>query len=86
MNLHNFEEDVHTIVEKATKEMNMEKVLRELNTTWKMMEFDHDKHPRTGVTMLRTSEELIETLEDNQALWTPVLIGSVRNVQRFQCD
>jgi len=66
LNLHNFEDEVHTIVEKATKEMSMEKVLKELNTTWSTLEFEHEKHQRTGVTMLRASEELIETLEDNQ--------------------
>lgn len=48
------------------KEMSMEKVLRELDVTWSQMEFEHDSHPRTGVTQLRASEELIETLEDNQ--------------------
>ena len=44
----------------------MEKVLKELDVTWKTMEFEHEKHPRTGITLLRASEELIETLEDNQ--------------------
>jgi len=66
LNLHNFEEDVRGIVDKAVKEMSMEKVLKELNVTWKVMEFEHDKHPRTGITLLKTTEELIETLEDNQ--------------------
>lgn len=66
LNLHKFEDDVHTIVDKAVKEMSMEKVLRELNTTWASMEFEHIKHPRTNLTLLQTSEELIETLEDNQ--------------------
>ena len=66
LNLHNFEEDVRGIVDKAVKEMSMEKVLKELDVTWAAMEFDHDVHPRRGMTMLRASEELIETLEDNQ--------------------
>jgi len=30
------------------------------------MEFDHELHPRTGCNLLKASEELIETLEDNQ--------------------
>ncbi|XP_076453714.1 LOW QUALITY PROTEIN: dynein beta chain, ciliary-like [Babylonia areolata] len=66
LNLHEFEDEVRGIVDKAVKEMSMEKVLKELDTTWSTMEFEHDKHPRTGLTMLKTSEELIETLEDNQ--------------------
>ncbi|KAK6170907.1 hypothetical protein SNE40_019193 [Patella caerulea] len=66
LNLHNYEEEVRTIVDKAVKEMSMEKVLKELDVTWSTMEFEHDKHPRTQITILKTSEELIETLEDNQ--------------------
>ena len=66
LNLHEFEDEVNTIVDKAVKEMSMEKVLKELDVTWSQMEFEHDKHPRTGITQLKASEELIETLEDNQ--------------------
>ena len=66
LNLHNFEDEVRGIVDKAVKEMSMEKVLKELDVTWAAMEFEHEKHSRTQITMLKTSEELIETLEDNQ--------------------
>ncbi len=66
LDLHEYEDEVRNIVDKAVKEMSMEKVLKELDVTWSTMEFEHDKHPRTQVTMLRASEEVIETLEDNQ--------------------
>ncbi|XP_077869744.1 dynein beta chain, ciliary-like [Saccoglossus kowalevskii] len=66
LNLHNFEDEVRNIVDKAVKEMSMEKVLRELDTTWSTMEFEYDSHARTSTPLLRSSEELIETLEDNQ--------------------
>ena len=66
LNLHEYEEEVRNIVDKAVKEMSMEKVLKELDVTWSTMEFEHEKHPRTGITMLKASEEVIETLEDNQ--------------------
>lgn len=66
LNLHEFEDEVRGIVDKAVKEMGMEKVLRELDVTWAQMEFDHNPHPRTKITLLGVSEELIETLEDNQ--------------------
>ena len=36
---------------------------------WKDMEFDHEEHARTGHNLLRTSEELIETLEENQVVY-----------------
>jgi dynein heavy chain len=66
LNLHEFEDEVRNIVDKAVKEMSMEKVLKELDVTWAEMEFEHEKHPRTQITMLKASEELVETLEDNQ--------------------
>lgn len=66
LNLHECEEEVKTIVDKAVKEMSMEKYLRELNITWSGMEFEKEDHPRTGAILLRASEELIETLEENQ--------------------
>lgn len=30
------------------------------------MEFDHEKHHRTNILLISASEEVIETLEDNQ--------------------
>ncbi|KAK6645275.1 hypothetical protein RUM43_001551 [Polyplax serrata] len=66
LNLHKCEEEVKNIVDKAVKEMSMEKILRELHTTWSKMEFEQELHPRTGCNLLKTTEELIETLEDNQ--------------------
>ena len=66
LNLHNFEDEVRNIVDKATKELSMEKTMKELDVTWAQMEFETEAHPRTGVMLLKSSEELIETLEDNQ--------------------
>lgn len=66
LNLHECEDEVKNIVDKAVKEMSMEKMLRELGVTWAAMEFEQEIHPRTGCVLLRTSEQLIETLEENQ--------------------
>ena len=89
LNLHDFEDDVLGIVDKAVKEMSMEKVLKELDVTWATMEFEHEKHNRTGLTMLKASEELIETLEDNQVsdnkLTTRCLIYAPSPLGRFNC-
>jgi dynein heavy chain len=68
LQLHKFEDDVKGIVDRATKELGMEKVLNELNSTWTTMEFTFEVHPGTGVSLIRSSEDLIETLEDNQVL------------------
>ncbi|KAL6263152.1 hypothetical protein P5V15_005953 [Pogonomyrmex californicus] len=66
LNLHECEEEVKNIVDKAVKEMSMEKYMKELNITWSKMEFEREVHTRTGATLIRASEELIETLEENQ--------------------
>lgn len=66
LNLHNFEEEVKNVVDKAVKESSMEKTLKELNDTWSVQEYNLELHPRTGIQLIRASEELIEVLEDNQ--------------------
>ncbi|NXT77896.1 DYH9 protein, partial [Zapornia atra] len=66
LNLHSFEDEVRDIVDKAVREMSMEKVLKELKLTWSTMEFQYEPHPRTNIPLLKSDEELIETLEDNQ--------------------
>ena len=89
LNLHEVEDDVRNIVDKATKELSMEKTLKvchslandicrytyfscfkphmkELDVTWAQMEFNHEKHHRTSILLISASEEVIETLEDNQ--------------------
>uniref|UniRef100_A0A8C5XER9 Dynein axonemal heavy chain 9 n=1 Tax=Microcebus murinus TaxID=30608 RepID=A0A8C5XER9_MICMU len=66
LQLHRFEDEVRGIVDKAVKEMGMEKTLKELQTTWAGMEFQYEPHQRTSVPLLRSDEDLIEVLEDNQ--------------------
>uniref|UniRef100_T1IU37 Dynein beta chain, ciliary n=1 Tax=Strigamia maritima TaxID=126957 RepID=T1IU37_STRMM len=66
LNLHNFEEEVRNIVDRSVKEMAMEKTMRDMNSTWTNMLFEFEKHPRTGNTLLKVGEELVEVLEDNQ--------------------
>lgn len=66
LNLHEYEDEVKNIVDKSVKEMAMEKVLKELNATWSTMEFGTELHERTKLRLLLVSEELIETLEENQ--------------------
>ncbi|KAF2978603.1 hypothetical protein EK904_004180 [Melospiza melodia maxima] len=66
LDLHEFEGEVHGIVDKAVREMSMEKVLKELRVTWSCREFQYEPHPRTHTPLLKSDEELVETLEDNQ--------------------
>uniref|UniRef100_A0A803T9B7 Dynein axonemal heavy chain 17 n=1 Tax=Anolis carolinensis TaxID=28377 RepID=A0A803T9B7_ANOCA len=68
LNLHKFEDEVRSIVDKAVKESGMEKVLilPSLDSTWSTMQFEHEPHHRTGTMMLKSDEVLVETLEENQ--------------------
>jgi len=66
LELHKYEEEVKNIVDKAVKEMSMEKVLKELHNTWDTLEFGKETHERTKLNVLKISEETIEMLEENQ--------------------
>ncbi|XP_062322712.1 dynein axonemal heavy chain 11 isoform X2 [Osmerus eperlanus] len=66
LQLHLFEEEVRNIVDKAVKEMAIEKVLTEISQTWAKMEFSYESHYRTSVPLLKCDVELIDTLEDHQ--------------------
>lgn len=66
LELHKYEEEVKNIVDKAVKEMSMEKVLKELHNTWDTLEFGKEMHERTKLNVLKISEETIEMLEENQ--------------------
>lgn len=66
LELHKYEEEVKNIVDKAVKEMSMEKVLKELHNTWDTLEFDKETHERTKLSVLKISGETIEMLEENQ--------------------
>lgn len=66
LQLHKFEEEVKNIVDKSVKEMAMEKGLNDLNSNWKILEFETEIHERTKLKVIRVSEEILEALEENQ--------------------
>ena len=66
LNLHKYEDEVHNIVDRACKELGMEKLLKELNSQWNDMNFIKEVHTRTNCSLLRASEDMIELLEENQ--------------------
>ncbi|XP_053593671.1 dynein beta chain, ciliary [Microplitis demolitor] len=66
LELHKYEEEVKNTVDKAVKEMAMEKIIKELTNTWANLEFDKEFHERSKLNTLKISEETIEILEDNQ--------------------
>uniref|UniRef100_A0A8C9AK17 Dynein axonemal heavy chain 11 n=1 Tax=Prolemur simus TaxID=1328070 RepID=A0A8C9AK17_PROSS len=66
LQLHRVEDDVRKIVDKAVKELGTEKVIIEISQTWATMEFSYEVHYRTGIPLLKSDEQLFETLEHNQ--------------------
>jgi len=66
LELHKYEEEVKNMVDKAVKEMSMEKVLTELHNMWDTLEFGKETHERTRLSVITISEETIEILEENQ--------------------
>ncbi|KAB0376184.1 hypothetical protein FD755_012827 [Muntiacus reevesi] len=66
LQLHQVEETVQSIVDKAVKELGTEKVITEISQTWATMEFSYEVHYRTGIPLLKFDELLFETLEHNQ--------------------
>ena len=66
LNLHNYGEEVHTLVDKAVKEASMERVLKELSQTWSQTEFEVEQHPRRNLKLFKVSQDTLEVLEENQ--------------------
>ncbi|KAI1886190.1 hypothetical protein AGOR_G00211440 [Albula goreensis] len=82
LQLHKVEEDVRNIVDKAVKEMAIEKVLTEISQTWTTMEFSYEDHYRTSTPLLKSDEDLIETLEENQVQLQAILQS--KHVEHFR--
>ena len=66
LQLRRYEEEVKNIVDKSAKEMAMEKILNNINGSWKIIKFSTDVHERTKLRVIRIREEILKTLEENQ--------------------
>uniref|UniRef100_A0A670JQ67 Dynein axonemal heavy chain 11 n=1 Tax=Podarcis muralis TaxID=64176 RepID=A0A670JQ67_PODMU len=64
LKLHKVEDDVRNIVDKAVKELGTEKV--KISQIWAAMEFSYEEHYRTSIPLLKSDEQLFETLDNNQ--------------------
>lgn len=84
LQLHKFEEEVKNIVDKSVKEMAMEKVLNDLSNSWKALEFNTEVHERTKLKVIRVSEEILESLEENQTQLQNMM--SSKYIAHFQQD
>jgi len=66
LKLHQFEDDVGEIVNRAQKEEKMEQALKKISATWVNLEFVFSQHKDTDIQLIKLSEEDFETLEDHQ--------------------
>ncbi|EHB17858.1 Dynein heavy chain 11, axonemal [Heterocephalus glaber] len=73
LQLHRVEDEIRSIVDKAVKELGTEKVITEISQTWATMEFSYEVHYRTSIPLLKSDEQLFETLEHNQVQLQTVL-------------
>uniref|UniRef100_A0A5F8GSV7 Dynein axonemal heavy chain 11 n=1 Tax=Monodelphis domestica TaxID=13616 RepID=A0A5F8GSV7_MONDO len=73
LQLHKVDDEVRNIVDIAVKELGTEKILTEISYTWAMMEFSYEDHYRTGIPLLKSDEQLFETLEHNQVQLQTIL-------------
>ncbi|XP_015241536.1 PREDICTED: dynein heavy chain 11, axonemal-like isoform X3 [Cyprinodon variegatus] len=84
LQLHRVEDEVKNIVDKAVKEMGIEKVLAEITQTWSVMSLSYETDNSTGTPLLKADENLIETLEDNQVQLQNILMS--KYVEYFQSE
>ncbi|KAK2822251.1 hypothetical protein Q5P01_022316 [Channa striata] len=84
LQLHRVEDEVKNIVDKAVKEMAIEKVLAEITQTWSVMSLSYETHASTGIPLLKADENLIETLEDNQVQLQNILMS--KYIEYFQAE
>lgn len=66
LQLYNLLDDVHGVIERAIREVAMDKSLKEMASTWSTLELVKELHSRTGTAILKIPEDLIITLEENQ--------------------
>ncbi|XP_073817377.1 dynein beta chain, ciliary-like [Musca autumnalis] len=67
LELHKHDEEIRNTVDRAIKEMNVTKILDDIKAIWSRINFDREPHQRRQVIiLLKVSEGLIETLDDNQ--------------------
>ena len=65
LKLHEFEDDVMEIVDKAQKELTIEKQLKKIEDTWKIQNLCYDAQGDSDMSLLRVDESVMECLEDS---------------------
>eukprot|EP00698_Gefionella_okellyi_P011840 TRINITY_DN3147_c1_g1_i1.p1 TRINITY_DN3147_c1_g1~~TRINITY_DN3147_c1_g1_i1.p1 ORF type:complete len:4456 (-),score=1211.74 TRINITY_DN3147_c1_g1_i1:43-11907(-) len=66
LNLYEHVDDVQIIVERAGREAELEKTLKEMDAVWSVMTFQFSIHEASSTSMLIPSEELMEAMDNDQ--------------------
>jgi len=82
LGLHAFVEEVANIVEKANKELGIERNLEKIVDIWEHMECTYDKNTALDTYMLGPIDEIVEILEENNNILQGMLFN--RFVEYFQ--
>jgi len=83
LKLHEHVEDVEEIVETASKELKIERKLRDIENIWRDMNLEYVQHNDTDMFLVKLSEEVIESLESHQ-LELQTMIGMGKFVDFFR--
>ena len=85
LQLHQYEDQVQTIIDKANKEQSIQKVLNDIGGTWKQMTLIFEQKSisaTTSVYLIKLPDTLVETLEDNQMVLQNLL--NSKNIDHFK--
>eukprot|EP00835_Amoeboradix_gromovi_P001568 NODE_74_length_23402_cov_1.166974.p1 type:complete len:4329 gc:universal NODE_74_length_23402_cov_1.166974:19649-6663(-) len=82
LQLHHYEDDVRTIIDKSNKEQSIQKVLNDVNQQWQLMNFVFEKSSNAYIAKM--PDNLVECLEDNQLMLQNLL--NSKNIDYFKSD
>lgn len=83
LNLHEHVDEVEEVVELATKELKIEKKLKDIETAWRDMPMEYSPHNDSEMKLIKPSEELVEGLESHQ-LELQTMVGMGKFVEFFK--
>jgi dynein heavy chain, axonemal len=83
LGIHNHAEDIEEVIETASKELKIERKLKDIETIWRTMVLDYVPHNDSEMMLIRPSEEVIEGLETHQ-LELQTMIGMGKFVDFFR--
>ncbi|XP_065644391.1 dynein axonemal heavy chain 2 isoform X2 [Hydra vulgaris] len=84
LGLDQFAEQINEISASASKELLIEKTLKDISNVWEIMNLDIVPYKERGHFKLKSTEEIFQTLEDNQV--TLLTLKSSRYVKPFEFE